>query len=244
LFTGAALEPDTCDPTKTQLVIGGTRGDDDIKIQSVGNSGAVEVKLNGKSLGTFSPTGRIIVSGYAGGDDIKVTGNLANSVWMYGGAGDDRLSGGDGADVLLGGDGDDLLQGGNGRDLLIGGDGRDRLLGNSDDDILISGTTDHDASEAALCQIMAEWTRTDAGFTSRVSHLSGPSSGGNNGGYYLNDQTVHDDGVEDMLTGASGNDWFFFNKDGDGEPEKKDKVTDMSAFEALFATDIDFIDVP
>jgi uncharacterized delta-60 repeat protein len=243
VFTGAMLQTDTCDPTKTELVVGGTTGDDKIVIQKVGSSGQVEVKLNGTSLGTFSPTGRIVVHGYAGNDDIQVVGGLSKSVWLYGGAGDDRLTGGDGNDVLLGGDGNDTLQGGNGRDLLIGGTGSDRLLGSADDDILIAGTTDHDAVETALCQIMNEWTRTDASFATRVSHLKGPAAGGSagglNGAYYLNDMTAHDDGAIDVLTGGVGNDWFLFNKDGDGDPTKKDKVTDMSTLEGTAAVDID-----
>jgi hypothetical protein len=117
-----------------------------------------------------------------------------------------------------------------------------------DGKIVVAGATDHDASEAALCQIMDEWTRRDAGFITRVFHLKGPADGpfgsGKNGAYFLNDHTVRDDGQEDVLTGNSGNDWFFFNKDGDGDRRKKDRVTDMSTFEALFAKDIDFIDGP
>jgi uncharacterized delta-60 repeat protein len=242
LFTGAVMETDTCDPTKTQLVIGGTRGDDKIKIVPAGK-GEVEVRLNGKSLGTFDPTGRIIVLGHTGNDDIQLAGSIANSAWLYGDAGDDRLSGGAGDDVILGGDGDDLVHGAGGRDLLIGGLGGDRILGNGEDDILIAGTTDHDAAEAALCQIMDEWTRDDADYLVRVLHLSGLGTG-HNGSVMLTDDTVHDDGQEDLLTGNSGSDWFFFNRDGDGQRRIKDEVTDMSKFEALFAKDIDFIQEP
>jgi len=245
MFTGAILEPDTCDPTAMQLVVGGTGGDDKIKIHKAGDTGAVEVRLNGESLGTFAPTGRIIVYGYAGDDDIQISGKVPNSTWLYGDTGDDRLSSDAGNDVLLGGAGDDMLHGGNGRDLLIGGNGSDRLLGNSDDDILIAGATDHDALEAALCQIMDEWSRTDVDLATRVRRLEGPAGGGSaddkNGAYFLNAQTVQDDGLQDMLTGSSGSDWFFFNRDGDGDARKKDKATDMSTFEAMFAEDIDFI---
>jgi uncharacterized delta-60 repeat protein len=239
LFTGAVLEPDTCDPTKTQLVIGGTRGDDKIKVQPAGH-GRVEVRLNGKSLGTFEPTGRIIVLGHTGDDDIQVAGSIANSAWLYGDAGDDRLSGGAGDDVVLGGEGDDLVHGAGGRDLLIGGLGGDRVLGNAEDDILIAGTTDHDAAEAALCLIMDEWTRDDAIYLTRVLHLSGLGSG-HNGGVVLTDDTVHDDGQEDVLTGNAGNDWFFYNRDGDGARRQRDKVTDISLAESIFARDIDFL---
>jgi hypothetical protein len=36
-----------------------------------------------------------------------------------------------------------------------------------------------------------------------------------------------------------GNDWFVFNKAGDGGV--KDKATDLSTFESQFATDIDWL---
>ena len=70
-----------------------------------------------------------------------------------------------------------------------------------------------------------------------LGHLQ--SGGGSNAGYTLTDVTVHDDHAADVLTGESGNDWFLFNKDGDGGV--KDKATDLSAFETQFATDIDWL---
>jgi Ca2+-binding RTX toxin-like protein len=139
--------------------------------------------------------------------------------------------------VLLGGAGDDFLAGDSGRDLLIGGAGADRILGNADDDILIAGTTDFDANAAALALVMQEWTRADATFATRVSHLL--TGGGLNAGYLLTDSTVHDDHAADVLTGESGNDWFLFNVDGDGGV--KDKATDMSTFESQYATDLDWM---
>jgi hypothetical protein len=50
---------------------------------------------------------------------------------------------------------------------------------------------------------------------------------------------VGDDSDEDFLTGSAGQDWFLFNRDKDWVV--KDKVTDLSTFEAMFAQDIDFI---
>ena len=51
--------------------------------------------------------------------------------------------------------------------------------------------------------------------------------------------TVHDDHVEDVLTGSNGDDWFLFNKDGDGGV--KDKATDMTTFESHSFEDIDWL---
>lgn len=221
--------------------VAGTSGNDTIVITPGKNSGDVTVKLNGQVVGTYHPAGHLAVYGLAGDDDIQAAGSIATPLWVFGGDGNDRLKGGDGHDVLLGGAGDDLLTGGGGRDLLIGGTGADRIVGNADDDILIAGSTDHDASDAALRAIMLEWTRTDANFSDRVNHLQGTGTG-LNVGYRLTDTTVHDDHCEDVLTGSSGNDWFIFNKDGDGGV--KDKATDMSTFEALFALDVDWINQP
>lgn len=245
-ITSVGLQTDACDPTKTQLAVGGLTGNDTIILSPTGTD-AVQVTLNGTSLGTFSPTGRIVVFAQAGDDIIQVAGSISNSAWLHGGTGNDRLKGGAGNDVLLGGEGDDLVVGGNGRDLLIGGLGSDRLVGNADDDLLVAGTSDHDASDVALCRIMDEWTRPDADFSTRVSHLKGPqdggSAGGTNGPFFLNAHSVHDDGSADMLTGSSGDDWFLFNQDGD-DGTAKDKVTDLTTFAQMFAQDIDFISTP
>jgi hypothetical protein len=55
----------------------------------------------------------------------------------------------------------------------------------------------------------------------------------------LTDATVHDDHVEDVLTGSEGDDWFLFNRDGDGGV--KDKTTDMTTFESHYFEDIDWL---
>lgn len=131
----AVLRPDFCDPSKTQLVVTGTSGNDTIIVNRQGNSGAVQVKLNGNILGTFKPTGHIMVYALGGDDDVQVAGSISQSAWLYGGAGHDRLKGGNGDDVLFGEAGNDLLTGGSDRDLLNGGAGEERIVGNSDDDI-------------------------------------------------------------------------------------------------------------
>jgi Ca2+-binding RTX toxin-like protein len=170
-------------------------------------------------------------------DDLPSDNTVSLSAWLYGEGGNDRLKGGASNDVLMGGAGDDFLAGDNGRDLMIGGTGADRILGNAGDVILIAGTTDFDANEAALALIMQEWTRLDATFATRVGHLQ--SGGGSNAGYLLTDGMVHDDHTADVLTGAEGNDWFLFNKDGDGGV--RDRATDLSTFESQFAQDIDWL---
>jgi Ca2+-binding RTX toxin-like protein len=217
------------------LIIIGTGENDHLIV--TGTTGALSVQVNGSPGYTFAANGRIRVHGLGGHDDLQVAGNVALSAWLYGGMGDDRLKGGDGNDVLLGGPGDDLLVGGNGRDMLIGGTGADRIVGNADDDLLIAGFTQWDGNQAALGAILAEWTRTNRGFQERVDQIM--AGCGPDNAFALNTATVGDDSDEDVLTGSSGQDWFLFNRDKDGVV--KDKVTDLSTFEAMFAQDIDFI---
>jgi Ca2+-binding RTX toxin-like protein len=201
------VQPDTTDPTRTQLVVGGTSGDDQIVLNPGGTGGTVQVIINDVVVGTFSPTGRIVVFGQAGNDNIQVASGVANTAWLYGDDGNDRLAGGSGNNVLLGGAGNDSVLGGQGRDLLIGGTGADRVRGNAADDILVGGFTIHDADEAALFGLVTEWSRTDITREERIHHLT--NGGGLNGTYKLDATAVLDDGEADTLTGSSGIDWFF-----------------------------------
>jgi titin len=216
-----ALLPDPCDATKTALVVSGTTGNDTIVFNPGSNPGTVQVLLNSVSLGTFSPTGRLIAYGQGGDDTIQVVGGISLPAWLYGGAGHDTLQGGAGHDVLLGGDGNDQLHGGQGQDLLIGGLGADNLVGNADGDLLIAGYTAHDNNQAALCALMAEWTSARS-YTSRVANLRGDVTSPDfasrlNGSFFLKtdgaDRTVFDDGAVDVLTGSAGQDWIFANID-------------------------------
>jgi Ca2+-binding RTX toxin-like protein len=197
-------------------------------------------------VGTFHPAGRMIVYGLAGDDDIQVAGGVSVPMWLYGGSGNDRLKGGGGHNVLLGGAGDDLLVGGNDRDILIGGTGADRIVGNAEDDLLVSGTTAFDDNAAALAAVLAEWTSSRS-YATRVANITGSGSGASfdarlNGTTYLRvtDQaattTVYDDGAADVMTGTSGQDWYFANLAGTGV---LDRITDLSAAE--FANDLSFI---
>ncbi|HUG67648.1 MAG TPA: PKD domain-containing protein [Pirellulaceae bacterium] len=217
------------------LIIGGTAGNDRILFSPSDNSGAIEVKLNGVSLGVFTPSGRLIACGMQGDDDIEVAGSITLPAWLYGNEGNDRLKGGAGDDVLDGGAGDDLLIGGSGRDLLIGGSGADRIVGNGGDDILIAGYLDFADPDLAVASIMAEWT-SERSYQARIENLSGVGSGPRaNGGYFLIwDATVRDDDEHsrDILTGSEGDDWFFFWA---GE----DKATDLK--DEVFANDLDWI---
>jgi uncharacterized delta-60 repeat protein len=232
----AGTQVDPGDATKSALAVGGSLGNDKILIRPGTNAGDVVVTLNGDVLGTFHPTGRIMVYAQAGDDDIQLAGAITLPTLLDGGDGNDRVKGDSGPNVELGGSGDDLLVGGSNRDVLIGGVGADKIVGNEQDDVLIAGSTAFDANEAALLAIQSEWTSA-ADYDRRIAHLRNTASGGQNGSIFLivND-TVFNDASLDVLTGDTGRDWFFANLAGSGV---KDKITDLSANE--LAQDLDFI---
>jgi hypothetical protein len=232
------------------LYIGGTNGNDDFDVND-GPGGSVKVKISGVLIGTFSPTGKIVILGGAGNDDLKIAVAITLPSEIYGGAGDDTIRGGGGNDILFGGadndeikargahdvalgeTGNDLVTGGDGRDILIGGTGADKVVGNVDDDILIAGSTSHDADLAALDAIRNEWMSGNA-IATRVNNIR--NGGGLNGSFtFTPDTTVFDDDIKDTLAGGQGTDWFFFNADG----ENKDKVTGLNSGD--FQDDLDFI---
>src|SRR4029453_6973413 len=118
--------------------------DDEIVVEPGSSPTTLTVTINGVSSIVPKPSGRIIVTGGDGNDEIQIIGSIANPAWLYGDAGNDRLNAGNSGSLLIGGDGDDRLSGGSGRDVLIGGQGADNLLGNSADDILVASSTTKD----------------------------------------------------------------------------------------------------
>ena len=239
----AQLQPAPCG-CGTALVIGGTSAAESITVTPA-TGGGLQVSIDSVNIGTFSPSHAVVVHAYDGNDTVQVAGCIGLASWIYGGNGNDRLKGGSGHDMLQGQAGDDLLVGGAGRDLLIGGVGSDRIVGDSNDDILVAGTTSHDNNATALCHILAEWT-SDRLYWIRAANLvngSGAAFGINNGSYFLNDGTVQDDGVRDLLTGSSGIDLFYANLSlCNDDAATKDCITDLNWWE--FAIDIDFISSP
>jgi uncharacterized delta-60 repeat protein len=202
------------------LYVGGTTGNDTIVLNPTDSAGTVlAVTINGTAIGSYHPTGQIVVYGQAGADSIQLqTGKVKKATVyitvpaiLFAGSGGSTLSaaGSSAANVLVGGTGNDSLQGGTGRDILIGGAGSDTLRAGSGGDILIAGTTDFDSNIAALAALRTEWARTDLSYTARINHLTGATPGGNNGSNYLTTSTTHDDAAVDNLYGGSGTDWYF-----------------------------------
>lgn len=237
-------QADTLNPSLRTLVVWGSDQKDAIRLTPGNLAGEVTVRMNNLPKGTFLPTGRLVVGGSGGDDDIQMDDGILLSAWLYGGSGNDRLRGGGGNNYLEGGYGDDTLVGGAGRDLLNGGYGADRLVGHDGDDILIAGWTvyefgadyldpfdfNFELHEAAISAILAEWGRIDRTSAERIDAIF--HGVGADGAFALNGSTVFDDYSQDVLTGNDGSDWFLLNS-------VDDKITDLH--DALFDPDRDFI---
>ncbi len=121
------------------LIVGGTTGNDTIVLRPTDTNGDIAVTINGQSLGTYRPTGQIIVYAQAGDDNVQLqstrigrrTVSIAVPAIVFGGDGNDTINaqGSTANNILVGGAGNDALTGGSGRDILIGGLGADVLHG-------------------------------------------------------------------------------------------------------------------
>ena len=139
---------------------------------------------------------------------------------LLGGDGNDKLDGGKGDDVLSAGKGDDRLDGGSGRDILIGGIGADKLDGGSGDDILVAGPTVDQSDTTALRALLNEWKSSTA-YAARIENLM--HGGGLSGVYLLNASTVSDNDDRDTMRGRSGQDWWFYDTDGNNRVKDQRK---------------------
>jgi Ca2+-binding RTX toxin-like protein len=210
---GAELRQDPADPSKLALFVCGSEGDDVIRFNKQGDK--LGVTVNGKSFGPFPNVTRVIASGHAGNDDIRMDAPGSYSVAFFGGAGNDTLVAANGAAILSGGDGADVVSGGNGTDLLVGGRGADRLAGGNGEDLLVSGRTSYDdgtdADVVALTSILREWTGGGK-YETRIDHLTGVTPGGLNsaGTFRLSgpNQNVFDDNATDTVLGGNGRDYL------------------------------------
>jgi Ca2+-binding RTX toxin-like protein len=158
-------------------------------------------------------TGNDSIAGGRGND--QVDGQDGDDM-IRGEDGDDTLTGGNGNDILLGGGGFDSIAGNVGRDLLIGGRNSDRMNGSEDNDILIGGITAFDSNDAALQEIMHEWTSARS-YSERVANLRGvpnPTFANrlNNNTFLQDGITVIDDAEVDHVSGGSGLDWFLLDQ--------------------------------
>ncbi|MSR55270.1 MAG: hypothetical protein EXS09_18585 [Gemmataceae bacterium] len=209
----------------TDLLIGGTEGNDTIAVSVSKDLLTLTVKRNNVTLGTYLAavvTGRIVVRGLGGNDKISLSAKIMTPADLYGGTGNDVLTGGAGDDRLMGEGGNDKLVGGFGNDMLVGGDGNDtlsdsrgtnalfggkgadKLTGGTGEDLLVGGYFQTELIPQ-LWLLALEWS-SNTPLATRVDHLK--NGGGLNGSLVLSVATVDNDGMKDILKGGKGNDFF------------------------------------
>lgn len=237
----ASVQPDEAYPGLTALVVGGADGTADTVRIAPGkgaDAGLLVVQINGQRVGAFAPpTGRIVVYGQGGDDDLTVSNGIGNPAWLFGGDGNDALSGGRGNDVLSGGDGDDVLHGNDGADVLFGGDGADTLNGGKADDLLVADRvffdlltfTPLDQDLAALRVVTDEWTRTDRTAAQRAAALRAGIDDGSGRVVRLDRSTTRSDGYADVLRGGDNGavNWFIYDPFDDTADPDTDDLTDL-----------------
>ncbi len=96
-------QPDPNRPGVSNLVVGGTGGNDTITFQD--RRSAVEVYINGESHGVFRVAGKLIAYGGDGNDVIAADAAVDRPTAFFGGSGNDTLAGGSGHNALDGGTG-------------------------------------------------------------------------------------------------------------------------------------------
>ncbi|MFN7805549.1 MAG: M10 family metallopeptidase C-terminal domain-containing protein, partial [Planctomycetaceae bacterium] len=217
-IAAANLQVSELDPTKTDLFVGGTTVNDIIALALSGSN--TTVTINAVSAGSFAPTGRIVIFGQAGNDNVTVASTITRTAWLYGDEGHDTLTGGGGNDVITGGAGTDAHVGGAGNDTyLFDADtalGIDTVSDSAGIDTLdFSGTTGQ-AIALNLALTTAQVVNANLTLTltsaSAIENVTGGSLNDTLTGNTLANTFIGGPG-NDTLTGAAGNDVYQFDLD-------------------------------
>lgn len=222
------LQADPTDPSKVNLVWGGTDGVDAIGfvpgaffVQALNNQFFPVAQF--QSVGQYH---KVIAFGQ-GGSDLLLADVLNVPVELYGGEGDDVLVGGRADDLLVGGGGNDILFGGtqgtDGNDTIFGGDGDDLIIGNygadllyggNGQDLIIAGYLFFESLPSAIYAIQAEWT-SGRSYAERVANLTGTGSGArfNADVFLIPGESALADNAVDQVFGEDGQDWILIEED-------------------------------
>ncbi|MGN6507234.1 MAG: PKD domain-containing protein, partial [Tepidisphaeraceae bacterium] len=193
----AAVRMDPLDSTKTALVVVGSDSADDINVYTAGTR-RYGVIYDGQILGSsYYPTGRVVISGGAGADDIQVNATLP--ALIFAGDSGSTLKGGNGNDILVGGSGAEYIDGRGGRDIIISQGGPDTLLGGDGEDLILPSLAAWANNTASLKSIYATWNGSGA----TADRLAALQSGG-----LFSNQAVTTDSVSDIIYGQGGADAF------------------------------------
>jgi Ca2+-binding RTX toxin-like protein len=217
-IVAANLQTSEIDPTKTDLVVGGTTANDTIAFALSGSN--TTVTINAVSAGSFAPTGRIVVFGQAGNDNVTLASTITRNAWLYGDEGNDTLTAAGGNDLLIGGGGTDSLAGGAGNDTyLFDADtalGIDTVNDSVGIDTLDFSATTGQAIALNLGLITAQVVNANLTLTltsaSAIENVTGGSLADTLTGNTLANVLVGGPG-NDTLTGVAGNDVYRFDLD-------------------------------
>jgi Ca2+-binding RTX toxin-like protein len=217
-IVAANLQTSELDPTKTDLYVGGTTGNDTIALALSGTN--TTVTINAFVVGSFAPTGRIVVFSQAGNDNVAIASSITRAAWLYGDDGNDTLTGGGGNDVLVGGAGTDSLVGGAGNDTyLFDADvalGIDTVNDSAGVDTFDFAATTGQAIALNLGLITAQVVNPNLTLTltsaSAIENVIGGSLADTLIGNSLANLFIGGPG-NDTVTGAAGNDVYQFDVD-------------------------------
>jgi Ca2+-binding RTX toxin-like protein len=185
-----AKVPDIGHPSsgRVSLIIHGTPGADTVVVTPLaGSKTDFRVTVNNVSSTVRGITGRFIVGGLGGDDNINLS-----AVGIAA-----RVDGGDGNDVIQTSSGQDILFGGNGADLIAGGLGADGINGGAGNDIVIDGTVAVRAAGKTLRSVLNGWAAKAAPAESDYASITADLL------------FTADKASKDALTGGLGTDWFW-----------------------------------
>ncbi len=194
-------------PATGEILIGGTNGDDTVRITQARN--VVSVSYPGFTTGTFaaSDVNSIRFIGLAGDDFFEnrtaiaaIALGQAGDDTLIGGSGADRLVGNTGNDNITGNGGDDFIVAGNGDDRVDAGDGNDRVLGIRGANIILGGIGNDTVFGGLGVDVISDVSGTNvlAGGSGEDRIQGGSGS-----------DLIFGGGGDDVLQGLGGNDRIY-----------------------------------
>ncbi len=180
------------------------------------DSGAVNVNLGldkgqaqsiapwGAKLSVYGVMSQLIGSAFA---DV-LTGGRAATTMIRAGAGNAIITGGSGNNVLIGGGGNDSISGGAGNNLLIAGAGKCSLYAKGAENIVIAGSTNIDANDQALLNLLAQGPSFMYGYMFRRALASAAANPALQSSLFK----FEDSGAADIIYGSSVNSLFVRGK--------------------------------
>lgn len=120
----------------------GTPGNDLIVLSRGSGPNEIRVRMGTFMSAPLSPTGKVVVHGGDGMDNINAS-NIPLPVEIFGQGGNDYISGATANDLLVGGDGDDRINGSSGDNILWGDNvGEQNLVAGGNDQLSALGGND------------------------------------------------------------------------------------------------------